>query len=102
MPFDSATFLDIIGRDPHEGEWVKTLDATPQTYTVTTFNNGAWDNGPPSILLDKSAYFGLVDVPEPSTYGVDWNRNSNTAHLPASLLATPAAAGVGWLLVIRV
>jgi hypothetical protein len=65
-------FEAIIGRAPHNGEQVTTLDASSQTYTTTTFLGGVWDNGDPSLQLGGAAMFNLgpVIVPEPSALGL--------------------------------
>jgi hypothetical protein len=68
LPID-ATFYDVVGRDPLNGESVTTLDAATQTCTTTTFDNGAWDNGAPDLDVGEAAFFNLssvVPVPEPS------------------------------------
>ena len=68
-PFGNATFDEVVGRAPHAGEWVKTLDETSQTYSTTTFNGINWDHGAPALAVAQSAWFNLgpVIVPEPST-----------------------------------
>jgi hypothetical protein len=61
-----ASFTMVVGRDPLDGESVRTLNALTQTYSLTTFHQGVgWDNGVPSLAVGQSAYFTLV--PEPST-----------------------------------
>jgi len=70
VPFSSASFQQVVGRDPLDGEWVKILNEGDQTYSVTTFHSGSgWDNGVPSLGLGQAAWFDLgpVDVPEPGT-----------------------------------
>lgn len=65
VPFDDATFYDVVGRDPQNGESVTLLDAATQSYTTTTFENGAWNDGDPSLDVGESAMFYLEPVPEP-------------------------------------
>ena len=67
-PLVGATFEQVIGSDPIAGDSVETLDAGTQTYTTTTFNGTAWDDGAPSLAIDEAAYFTLV--PEPSTFAL--------------------------------
>jgi hypothetical protein len=62
---NATTFQEIVGRGPANGEFVKTLDPATQTFIITTFNNGTWNNGVPSVPVGGSAFIGLV-VPEPS------------------------------------
>ena len=69
IPID-ASFYDVIGRDPLNGESVTMLDAVTQTYTTTTFENGVWNNGDPSLAVGESAMFDLLPVPEPGIYGL--------------------------------
>lgn len=66
VPVGDATFYDVVGRDPLNGDSVTLLDAATQAYTTTTFDNGAWNNGAPSLNVGESAFFNLVPVPEPS------------------------------------
>lgn len=70
VPLANETFQDIIGRNPLNGESVRTLDAATQTYSVDTFENGSWNEGTPSFAVGEAAYFTLVDTPEPSTYAL--------------------------------
>ncbi len=74
IPIGDATFYDVVGRDPMNGESVMMLDAATQTYTTTTFEDGAWSNGAPSLNVGESAFFNLepilAPVPEPATYGL--------------------------------
>lgn len=65
-PIKNATFYDVVGRNPQNGEWVTTLDPQTQAYTTTTFDDGAWNNGTPELNADESAFFYLEPVPEPS------------------------------------
>ena len=70
VPIDDATFQEVVGRDPLNGEWVETLNEATQTYSITTFYTGTgWDNGDPALAIGQAAYFDLgpVLVPEPST-----------------------------------
>jgi hypothetical protein len=69
FPANARTFHDMIGRDPVEGEFVRRLNALTQTYSLTTFHDGAWDNGTPTLDVGQAAFFELVAplaVPEPS------------------------------------
>lgn len=61
-----SVFEAIIGRAPHNGEQVTTLDALTQTYFTTTFLSGAWNNGDPTLALGQAAMFNIGPVPEPS------------------------------------
>jgi hypothetical protein len=65
-----SVFESIIGRAPNDGEQVTTLDPLTQTYTTTTFLDGAWDNGAPSLDLGEAAMFNIISVPEPSALGL--------------------------------
>jgi hypothetical protein len=57
----STTFQDVVGRPPRDGEWVRTLSATNQTYRTTTFHRPTgWDNGAPEIGVEQSAFFYLT------------------------------------------
>jgi hypothetical protein len=70
VPIDGATFQEVVGRDPLNGEWVETLNEASQTCSVTTFHTGTgWDNGAPALDVGQAAFFDLgpVVVPEPST-----------------------------------
>jgi PEP-CTERM motif len=66
-PNTDAVFQSIIGRAPQQGESVTTLNALTQTYTTTTFLNGAWNNGIPTLAIGQAAMFNLGPVPEPSS-----------------------------------
>ena len=69
VPFSDATFAQVVGRNPMDGEWVRILDEATQTYTVTTYHDGlGWDNGDPTLAVGQAAWFDLgpVDIPEPS------------------------------------
>jgi hypothetical protein len=71
VPKGQATFQNVVGRAPHDGEWVEILDPATQSHTVTTFDSslGTWDHGDPALGVGESALFDLgpVPVPEPST-----------------------------------
>jgi hypothetical protein len=58
---------DIIGRGPLNGEQVTTLDAMTQTYSTTTFLNGVWNNGDPTVAVGSAAMINIGPVPEPSS-----------------------------------
>lgn len=78
VPIGNASFYDVVGRDPVNGEYVKTLNPLTQGESTTTFNDGTWDNGDPTLAVGQAAFFGLGSqpgltvtfVPEPSTYGL--------------------------------
>ena len=60
IPIAGASFQDIVGRDPQAGEWVRTLDASNQTYTTTTFmGTSGWDHGMPALQAGQAAFFYL-------------------------------------------
>lgn len=72
IPVD-ASFYDVVGRSPENGESVTWLDAATQAYTTSTFETGSWDNGAPDLAVDQAAFFNLigpagevVGVPEPT------------------------------------
>jgi hypothetical protein len=65
-PLNDATFYDVAGRNPQNGEWVTMLDPETQVYTTTTFDDGSWNNGAPDLNVGESAFFYLESVPEPS------------------------------------
>jgi hypothetical protein len=78
IPIGNATFNNVVGRDPADGEYVTTLDPLTQQATTTTYNDGTWSNGDPLLQVGQSAFFGLgadgaasnpafAPVPEPST-----------------------------------
>jgi hypothetical protein len=68
IPISNATFYDVVGRDPQNGESVTILDALSQIATTTTFQNGVWNNGDPSLNAGQSAFFNLEPVPEPASW----------------------------------
>ena len=68
IPIAGATFYDVVGRDPQNGESVTWLNALSQSYTTTTFENGAWDNGTPLLNIGESAFYNLEAVPEPAVF----------------------------------
>jgi hypothetical protein len=63
-------FEAIIGRTPHNGEQVTTLNPLTQTYTTTTFLGGVWNNGDPVLPIGQAAMFNIGPVPEPSALGL--------------------------------
>jgi PEP-CTERM motif len=63
-------FESIIGRAPLNGEQVTTLDPLTQTYVTTTYDDGAWNNGVPSLAVGQAAMFNLEAVPEPSIWAL--------------------------------
>jgi hypothetical protein len=65
IPIAPATFYDVVRRDPLNGESVTSLNALTQIFSTTTFENGSWDNGDPSLNIGQSAIFNLEVVPEP-------------------------------------
>ncbi len=68
IPIAPATFHDVVGRDPLNGESVTLLDALSQITTTTTFANGVWNNGAPVLNIGESAFFTLV--PEPAVFSL--------------------------------
>jgi hypothetical protein len=68
IPISDATFYDVVGRGPQNGESVTVLNAVSQIYTTTTFQKGVWDNGVPTLNVGQAAFFNLEPVPEPSVY----------------------------------
>jgi hypothetical protein len=70
IPISDATFYDVVGRDPQNGESVTLLDAMSQIYTTTAFQNGVWNNGVPTLDVGQAAFFNLEPVPEPSVYNL--------------------------------
>ncbi len=53
----TSSFTMVVGRDPVDGESVKTLDPLTQVYSVTTFHQGiGWDNGVPSLAVGQAAF----------------------------------------------
>jgi hypothetical protein len=70
VPLSNATFQQVVGRDPLNGEWVRTLNPVTQLYSITTYHTGiGWDNGAPSLAVGQAAWFDLgpvaFAVPEP-------------------------------------
>lgn len=74
IPIGDATFYDVVGRNPLNSESVTILDAATQTYTTTTFEDGVWSNGAPTLDVGEAAFFNLepvlMPIPEPATYGL--------------------------------
>jgi hypothetical protein len=70
IPLNSATFSDVVGRNPLEGESVTMLNPATQALTTTTYHSGFWDNGDPLLDAGQSAFFNLGPtlfvVPEPT------------------------------------
>lgn len=69
-PPNYSVFLAIIGRAPNNGDQVTTLDALTQTKTTTTFVNGAWNNGDPTLPIGDAAMIYLAPTPEPSPLAI--------------------------------
>jgi hypothetical protein len=65
-----SVFEALIGRAPHDGEQVTTLDPLTQAYTTTTFINGAWNNGDPTLGVGEAAFVNIGAVPEPTAIGL--------------------------------
>ena len=73
LPLGSATFYDVVGRDPINGEYVETLNPLTQIASTTTYLDGVWNNGTPALDVGEAAVFGLgtglgespLIVPEP-------------------------------------
>ncbi len=63
---EDSTFLNIVGRAPHAGDSVVTLDGPTQIYSTNRFNGSAWSDGDPLLAVGQAAYFNLAPVPEPS------------------------------------
>ncbi len=63
---EDSTFLNIVGRAPHAGDSVVTLDGPTQIYSTNSFNGTAWSDGDPLLAVGQAAYFNLAPVPEPS------------------------------------
>jgi hypothetical protein len=71
VPFVNASFYDVVGRNPINGESVSILNSLTQTTTTSTFNGSAWSNGDPTLNIGQSAFYTLLaPVPEPSTYAL--------------------------------
>ncbi len=70
VPIADATFYEVVGRNPQNGESVAWLNAASQIYTTTTFENGVWNNGVPTLSIGQSAFFDLEPVPEPAVYSL--------------------------------
>ena len=71
VPLSDATFQQVVGRNPLNGEWVETLNPVTQSYSLTTYHTGTgWDNGAPSLAVGQAAWFDLgpvaFQVPEPA------------------------------------
>ena len=60
-------FQDILGRGPLNGEQVTSLNALTQTYTTTTFLNGVWNNGDPTLAVGQAVMINIGPAPEPSS-----------------------------------
>ena len=65
-PIGNATFYDVVGRNPQNGESVTMLNPLTQVYSTTIFEDGAWNNGNPELAIGESALFYLEPLPEPS------------------------------------
>ena len=61
-----ATFSDVVGRAPQNGESVSLLNALTQISTTTTFENGTWSNGDPLLNVGQSAFFNLEPTTAPT------------------------------------
>jgi PEP-CTERM motif len=75
IPFSAATFYQVVGRDPVEGESVTRLDSFSMTYYTTIYRSGEWDNGEPTLNIGEAGFFALGPnaitlVPEPATYAL--------------------------------
>jgi len=70
VPIEGATFYDVVGRNPQNGESVTTLDGPSQTSTISTYENGSWDNGSPMLNVGQSAFFNLEPAPEPEMFSL--------------------------------
>lgn len=72
IPIANATFYDVVGHDPINGDSVTILDPQSQLWSTNTFVNGSWSNGDPLLGVGQSAIYNLSGftpspVPEPST-----------------------------------
>lgn len=76
IPVGPASFYDVVGRDPLDGESVTILNASSQITTTSTFEDGFWDNGDPLLGVGQSAFFNLgpdfnqEPVPEPGVFSL--------------------------------
>ena len=73
VPIAPATFNDVVGRGPQNGESVSILNAATQQSILTTFSNGAWNNGTPTLNVGQAAFFNLKTfsaVPEPGIFAL--------------------------------
>lgn len=75
VPLNGATFQQVIGRNPLEGESVTRLDSFSQNYLTTIYRSDGWDNGTPLLGLGEAGFFALGPdaltlVPEPGTYAL--------------------------------
>jgi hypothetical protein len=69
VPIGPATFHDVVGRAPEDGDFVRIFNSLSQVETTTTFDGASWDHGVPLLAVGQSAFFGLQffpPVPEPS------------------------------------
>ncbi len=71
IPIANATFFDVVGRAPNNGDYVKTFNALTQLETITTYNGNTdtWNHGVPLLAVGQSAFFGLGVglAPEPAS-----------------------------------
>jgi hypothetical protein len=69
IPIAPATFFDVVGRAPNDGDYVRTFNPLTQLETVTTYEGGLWDHGAPTLAVGQSAFFGLGvgQAPEPAS-----------------------------------
>ena len=63
-------FASLVGRTPREGESVQRLDAVAQTYFISTYTSGAWNNGAPLLNIGESAFFNLGPLPSSTISGL--------------------------------
>ena len=80
VPSNATSFEQVVGRDPFENESVTQLDPASQTWSTTTFHDGAWDRGAPALNVAESAFFNLgptsvlpnsqFPVPEPAAWAI--------------------------------
>jgi hypothetical protein len=68
IPIGPAAFSDVVGRNPQNGESVTLLDAVSQSTRTTTFQNGTWSDGDPTLGIGQSAFFNLESAPEPAAW----------------------------------
>jgi len=69
VPIEGATFYDVVGRNPQNGESVTTLDGPSQTSTISTYEN-ALGTRCTMLNVGQSAFFNLEPAPEPEMFSL--------------------------------